>query len=157
MTGFEAFLIARPDVVVFALVGLAIVVPLFFAQRRARLQWLEAVVGRATENVHTVDSENLTRLEYDKLRGKTLEWHDHAREELIKAMGAGIEMSDVWAFELRSPGGSSVTWFMRPETKEFLVPYTLINSSRQNVGIEYQRKLKELGLQAHIMHKMTHK
>lgn len=160
MTGADAFLMANPDITVFLLFAVVAIVFLIFANRSSRMRWIDTAITNAMENLTRVDTEQLTRLEYSKLRGvytKQTEKLEEALSRHYRARNIEVPKSDVWAFEITSPGGSTITWFMRPEKNQFLSTYTMINNSRQSITPQHKRQLKELGNQAYIMHKMTHK
>jgi len=149
-------MIVEPGVIVFAGVCLVILVTVGYAARSSRLLWLETVIEGATENLRLVDTRQISEAEYNHLRGKGHPAELDGGMIFASVMNTEPPMSDVWEFRLQSPGGSTVTWYMRPETKEFLIPYTKINTGRQRIDFKYKNKLKDIGRQAYIMYKMTH-
>lgn len=149
-------MIVEPGVIAIAGVGLLFMLVLGHATRSTRLLWLDTVITGATEDLRTVETRRLTAVEYKHMTGRGHPAELDGGEIFASLRGIEPEMSDVWEFQLQSKGGSIVTWYMRPETKEFLMPYTKINSGRERIDFKYKDKLKDIGSQAYIMHKMTH-
>lgn len=58
------------------------------------------------------------------------------------------------AFEFTVPGTRPISWVMYPDNGKFFREYTRIGGAKQVVGFELQRKLRNIGEQAHVIWKI---
>ena len=135
-------------IVVAVAIAVAILGPLWYGQRQARLAWISTVIDSALTDPDQVEFRRLFKYEYDDLKNN--------RTNGESPLGERSPSSDVWQFKLTSPGGTTIRWYTRPKTGELLRVYTTIGHSRETLSQSQYSQLATLGGMAYTMHKMAY-